>query len=196
MFKNKILIMIVSFSMFLGIGMGVTYAINKDIENSSGLTKNTPKEKFKPVSAKFKKWKETNIPHEKDVLISLSDEEKISLYKQGFTLEEIHWAVLYANEKNQNDAEKILKDQRTDLQDFITEVSSTKIPIENQSTELQLEEVKHWEKQGFKKTDIEWAYSLSRKYHQPLDVMLKKVQNGEIGYYITQKDEEGRENVE
>jgi hypothetical protein len=196
MFKNKMLIMIVSFSIFLGIGMGVTYAINKDIENSSGLTKNTPKEKFKPVSAKFKKWKETNIPHEKDVLISLSDEEKISLYKQGFTLEEIHWAVLYANEKNQNDVEKILKDQRTDLQDFITEVSSTKIPIENQSTELQLEEVKHWEKQGFKKTDIEWAYSLSRKYHQPLDVMLNKVQNGEIGYYITQKDEEGWENVE
>jgi hypothetical protein len=196
MFKNKILIMIVSFSIFLGIGMGVTYAINKDIENSSGLTKNTPKEKFKPVSAKFKKWKETNIPHEKDVLISLSDEEKISLYKQGFTLEKIHWAVLYANEKNQNDVEKILKDQRTDLQDFISEVSSTKIPIENQSTELQLEEVKHWEKQGFKKTDIEWAYSLSRQYHQPLDVMLKKVQNGEIGYYITQKDEEGRENVE
>jgi hypothetical protein len=196
MFKSKIIIMIVSFVMISGIGMSVAYAINKDIENSSGLTKITPKEKFKPVSEKFKKWKETNIPHEKDDLISLSDEEKISLYKQGFTLEEIHWAVLYANEKNQNDVEKILKDQKTDLQDFITKISLTKIPIENQSTELQLEEVKHWEKQGFKKTDIEWAYSLSRKYHQPLNVMLEKVQNGEIGYYITQKDEEGRENVE
>lgn len=156
-----------------------------DNTTSAAITVNAVKtidktEKPGQISDELRQKLLADLPHSTRVEISLSDEEKIKLYKEGFSFEEIDAAVMLANDKQEADVASLLKNHEDEVKYFKEKLEKSSVKDKNDMVDEQT--MKDCISKGYTRSDVNFAYSASKQLGVTLDDALQSVKSGDSDF--------------
>jgi len=194
----SIKMLLLAASLVLTSGIGAVYAVNldaeqpetttpvvsetdKDKEKGKTETTNRPsqpeqKDKIKVMSKEDKKKLDEMLAKENPpVDVKLSDDEKIELYKLGFSFEEIDLAVDLAKDLKRKDVKALLQEKK----DGIKALKDKRQRVESPSEMPDMKVVQELVAAGHSEDDVFFAYSVAKQLNVSLEEALEGITSGD-----------------
>jgi hypothetical protein len=134
---------------------------------------------FKQVPGIQEQIEQVN-PRPKYNEVQLTNEEVTALHQEGFTFEQIGYAIELANNEQTTDVRGLLRDRMDEVLAFKQMIDSTKKLETDPNQVLDKRVLDYWVAQGYLKRDVQIAFSMSKRHHLPLDKVLEMMKSGEI----------------
>lgn len=205
--RLKAMIIVLSIALITGcIGIGIIYAEGLNNQSDSTLTQNnapipgsiiTPDKSTLPdpsivpgkviipdtpiqISDDLRQKLFASLPHSNRVNITITDEEKIELGKEGYSFEEIDAAVMLANDKQETDVVGLLKNHMDEVKTFKDKLE--KAPVKDKNDMVNEQTMKDYISKGYTRSDVNFAYFASKQLGVTLDDALQSVKSGDSDF--------------
>ncbi|WP_135552675.1 hypothetical protein [Paenibacillus cymbidii] len=138
-------------------GNGAPGVTMEDLKSGKAKTAPLLKTELSDDMLKMIHDKVTNVVPE----VRLTDEEKLNLYKQGYSFDEIDLAASYVNEQRESNVEEVLKKRQEELRNYKERIDRIKVVKERKDV-VSYETQQEWLAKGYSRAEIGQAWENAR----------------------------------